>query len=383
MHVHLRQQAPARAICPPGIPPSRAEITQAIREACPGVIINLTDRRRRAGHYPASLACIRQTKPEIAACNAGSLNYLKVRDGTWAWPPMVFDNPGREGAGLSRRDGGPARCRNSNASTSASCAASACTARRACTTPTARIQLRHGRRLGHAGRSRPAADPAALDGARLPWQVTLIGRAEIWPLHQRCAELGGILRTGLEDTFYLPDGSRAGGNGALIEALAACARRAGREVASPAEARRMLGLKPPETLPAFTDKDRAMPPSAPLAARRPRPCYRRAMNPIRSVTVDLDGTLLDTIPDLAAAANAMMRELGRPEFPLETVATFVGRGIPKLVARCLPDLDEAAWKPPRPSSAAITRSRTAAARPSSPACSTACRPCATPDCAWR
>jgi phosphoglycolate phosphatase len=64
------------------------------------------------------------------------------------------------------------------------------------------------------------------------------------------------------------------------------------------------------------------------------------MTTIRSVTVDLDGTLLDTIPDLAAAANAMMRELGRPEFPLETVATFVGRGIPKLVARCLPDLDE-------------------------------------------
>jgi phosphoglycolate phosphatase len=64
------------------------------------------------------------------------------------------------------------------------------------------------------------------------------------------------------------------------------------------------------------------------------------MTTIRSVTVDLDGTLLDTIPDLAAAANAMMRELGRPEFPLETVATFVGRGIPKLVARCLPDLDD-------------------------------------------
>ncbi len=65
------------------------------------------------------------------------------------------------------------------------------------------------------------------------------------------------------------------------------------------------------------------------------------MNPIRSVTVDLDGTLLDTVPDLAAAANAMMRELARPEYPLETVASFVGRGIPKLVARCLPDLDEA------------------------------------------
>ena len=66
------------------------------------------------------------------------------------------------------------------------------------------------------------------------------------------------------------------------------------------------------------------------------------MNPIRSVTIDLDGTLLDTVPDLAAAANGMMRELGRPEFPMDVVASFVGRGIPKLVERCLPDLDAAA-----------------------------------------
>ena len=40
------------------------------------------------------LACIRRVRPEIAACNAGSLNYLKIKDnGEWAWPPMVFDNP--------------------------------------------------------------------------------------------------------------------------------------------------------------------------------------------------------------------------------------------------------------------------------------------------
>lgn len=66
------------------------------------------------------------------------------------------------------------------------------------------------------------------------------------------------------------------------------------------------------------------------------------MKPIRSVTIDLDGTLLDTVPDLAAAANAMLRELGRPEYPIDTIAGFIGRGIPKLVARCLPDLDDAA-----------------------------------------
>ena len=39
------------------------------------------------------------------------------------------------------------------------------------------------------------------------WQTTLIGRGEIWPVHQRTAELGGMLRTGLEDTFYLPGGA--------------------------------------------------------------------------------------------------------------------------------------------------------------------------------
>ena len=74
------------------------------------------------------------------------------------------------------------------------------------------------------------------------WQTTLIGRQEIWPVHQATANLGGMLRTGLEDTFYLPDGSRAGGNGVLIEALAHCAKNAGRAIASPAEARIRLGL---------------------------------------------------------------------------------------------------------------------------------------------
>jgi uncharacterized protein (DUF849 family) len=75
------------------------------------------------------------------------------------------------------------------------------------------------------------------------WQVTAIGRAEIWPLHQRCADLGGHLRTGLEDTFYLGDGTKVTSNGQLIEAIAAYARRAGREIASPAEARKIFGTR--------------------------------------------------------------------------------------------------------------------------------------------
>jgi uncharacterized protein (DUF849 family) len=76
-----------------------------------------------------------------------------------------------------------------------------------------------------------------------PWQATVIGRQDIWPVHQRVAELGGHLRTGLEDTFYLPDGSKATSNGPLIAQLAQVARDAGRSVASPQEARELLGLQ--------------------------------------------------------------------------------------------------------------------------------------------
>ena len=83
-------------------------------------------------------------------------------------------------------------------------------------------------------------------GAR--WSVTAIGRREIWPLHARAAELGGDLRSGLEDTIYLPDGSRATSNGELIAALAAVARGAGRGVASPEEARAALAARNKEAL---------------------------------------------------------------------------------------------------------------------------------------
>jgi phosphoglycolate phosphatase len=58
--------------------------------------------------------------------------------------------------------------------------------------------------------------------------------------------------------------------------------------------------------------------------------------PIQSLTIDLDGTLLNTLPDLAVAANDMLRELGLPEHTEATIATFIGRGVTDLVTRCLP-----------------------------------------------
>lgn len=56
---------------------------------------------------------------------------------------------------------------------------------------------------------------------------------------------------------------------------------------------------------------------------------------VRAVTIDLDGTLADTIPDLSVAANSMLREMGRAPLDVERIRTFVGKGIPKLVERTL------------------------------------------------
>jgi phosphoglycolate phosphatase len=56
---------------------------------------------------------------------------------------------------------------------------------------------------------------------------------------------------------------------------------------------------------------------------------------VKAAMIDLDGTLADTIPDLAAAANMMLREIGRPDLDVALIRTFVGKGIARLVERTL------------------------------------------------
>ena len=241
MHVHLRRQEDGMGHLPCWDPDVAETIVDAIRAACPGVIINLSTGVLGAD-IAGPAACIRRVKPEIAACNAGTLNYLKIKeDGNWAWPPMVFDNPVEKiqrfidvmnetgthpefecfDVGIVRSVG---------------------------------MYLKSGMtKTIEYNFVMGVASGMPADNDLLPlllrwiepgkaWQTTLIGRTEIWPVHQKTAELGGMLRTGLEDTFYLPDGSRAHGNGPLVEALTRCAQQAGRSIASPAEARQMLGL---------------------------------------------------------------------------------------------------------------------------------------------
>lgn len=54
------------------------------------------------------------------------------------------------------------------------------------------------------------------------------------------------------------------------------------------------------------------------------------------VIFDLDGTLLDTVADLANATNQALEQCGYPTHPVEAYYKFVGNGINKLFARALP-----------------------------------------------
>lgn len=73
------------------------------------------------------------------------------------------------------------------------------------------------------------------------WELIGIGK-EQWRLVASALVLGGNIRVGLEDNFYLPDGSMAESNGALVEKAAQLVRLTGREVAGIDEARRLLSL---------------------------------------------------------------------------------------------------------------------------------------------
>jgi phosphoglycolate phosphatase len=53
----------------------------------------------------------------------------------------------------------------------------------------------------------------------------------------------------------------------------------------------------------------------------------KSLHGIEAIAIDLDGTLLDTIPDLCGAVNLTLRELNLRELPVELVKTFVGKGL--------------------------------------------------------
>jgi 3-keto-5-aminohexanoate cleavage enzyme len=242
VHCHFRNQTPGMGRLPSWDPDVAGEICDAIRDACPDILINMSTGVF-GDDISQPLACLERVKPEMAALNAGSLNYLKTtRKGTWAWPPMLFDNPvekiTRFAEAMAAQNIIPeCECFDTGIVRSISLFEQVGLLK----APT-HVSLVMGVASGMPAKGSwlPLLIDELPEGAH--WQTILIGRNEIWAAHRTAAELGGNLRTGLEDTFYLPNGDKATSNGQLIEALVATAREAGREISTPAETRATLGL---------------------------------------------------------------------------------------------------------------------------------------------
>jgi len=75
--------------------------------------------------------------------------------------------------------------------------------------------------------------------------------------------------------------------------------------------------------------------------------------PFRGAVFDLDGTLLDTLEDIANAANEVLESLGLPVHPRESYKYFVGDGVRVLMERVLPE----SWRTPAKIETCLARMR--------------------------
>lgn len=87
VHIHIRDQRPGKGHLPSWDPAVALDVVTAIRKRVPSLIVNMTTGTigkegvfagGDLGPTEGPIACLASTKPEMAALNSGSLNYLKV-----------------------------------------------------------------------------------------------------------------------------------------------------------------------------------------------------------------------------------------------------------------------------------------------------------------
>jgi 3-keto-5-aminohexanoate cleavage enzyme len=236
VHIHAREND--------GGPSWRVEVFREImvevRKRCP-IIINfstgavMTERDARIAH-------IRELKPEIAALNMGTMNYAKYsskrKDFVFS---VVFHNPFEDITFfldiMSKNDIKPeCECFDLGHLESIFPLIDMGLLKNF------QVSLIMGVVGGMAATARNLAYVSSLVPSGIAWEVIGIGQ-EQWLLIATALALGGNIRVGLEDNFYLSPGQMSQGNGPLVEKAARMARDVGREPATVEEARAMLGVR--------------------------------------------------------------------------------------------------------------------------------------------
>ena len=237
VHLHART--------PDGAPSYEVEdyrnIYEAVTAACP-VIINFSTG---AVGIPVEkkIAPIRELRPAIGALNMGSMNYAKYNPEKKSFVfDFVFANPFYEITSLVEA------MKESGVKPEMECFDSGHIGN---SFPLIDMGLleppyQFSLIMGVLGGMPPTADNLAHQVRLLPpnsdWEVIGISHDQ-WRMVATAIALGGNVRVGLEDNFYVTSGVMAKSNGDLVEKAAKMIRDQGREVAMAEECRERLGLK--------------------------------------------------------------------------------------------------------------------------------------------
>lgn len=237
VHIHAREDN--------GMPSWRTEvfaaISRAVREQCPEVIINFSTgaigmtAEERTRHLPV-------TKPEMAAFNMGSMNYaiFSKRSQQFIWN-AVFENSfdTMQAVVKTMNENGivpEMECFDTGHIRNVEpLRAMGLIPENAC----------YSFVMGVLGGIPATPENLLHQIKQVPegsfWQSIVISRKQ-WRLTALAAMMGGNIRVGLEDNFYLPNGEMASSNGALVAQAVNLARMMGREPTTIAETRARLGI---------------------------------------------------------------------------------------------------------------------------------------------
>ncbi len=237
VHIHARE--------PNGTPTVKPEhyraITQAVLAETPDIIINYSTgwvglpMAERVAH-------ITELKPEIGALNMGSMNYAKYSSKRKGFVfNFVFENHFDDIIFLLERmqeAGVKPECECFDVGHVESVQP---LVDLGVLTPPIQFSLIHGVLGGIQATARNLAHMSSVVPDGSTWGVIAVSR-EQWTMVGASAALGGNVRVGFEDNFYLPSGAMASSNGDLVDAAASVVRLQGRRVAEPSEARALLSL---------------------------------------------------------------------------------------------------------------------------------------------
>jgi uncharacterized protein (DUF849 family) len=239
VHIHARDPESGGPSYSPDV---YAAIAKETRARCPIILnfstgaIGITTEEK--------IAPVLKVKPEIAALNMGSMNYAKYSEKRKDFVfDMVFENTFGEIRtllkGMNEVGTKPElECFDSGHTNSIWPLLDMGILKK---------PIQFSFILGVMGGIPATCDALSFQSKQIPpdstWEVIGISHVQ-WKLLAASLALGGNLRVGLEDNFYVAPGKMAKSNGELVEKAARMAKDVGREPATVEEARKILGLPP-------------------------------------------------------------------------------------------------------------------------------------------